>query len=46
MSVHVDQRCSTTASGPSTTYELTDLQALEAEAIHIVREVTAEFSGR
>ena len=27
----------------STTYELTDLQALEAEAIHIIREVAAEF---
>src|SRR5919108_17854 len=26
-----------------TTYELTDLQALEAEAIHIIREVAAEF---
>ena len=29
--------------GPSTTYELTHLQALEAEAIHIIREVAAEF---
>ncbi|HEX6568924.1 MAG TPA: sulfate adenylyltransferase subunit CysD [Acidimicrobiales bacterium] len=28
---------------PSTSYELTHLQALEAEAIHIVREVAAEF---
>jgi sulfate adenylyltransferase subunit 2 len=28
---------------PSSTYELTHLQALEAEAIHIVREVAAEF---
>src|ERR671911_2429752 len=27
----------------STTYELQGLQALEAEAIHIVREVAAEF---
>src|ERR687888_2608703 len=27
----------------STTYELTDLQALEAEAIHIIRGVAAEF---
>jgi sulfate adenylyltransferase subunit 2 len=27
----------------SSTYELTDIQALEAEAIHIVREVAAEF---
>jgi sulfate adenylyltransferase subunit 2 len=27
----------------STTYELTHLQALEAEAIHIIREVAAEF---
>jgi sulfate adenylyltransferase subunit 2 len=27
----------------SSTYELTDLQALEAEAIHIIREVAAEF---
>ena len=29
--------------GPPRTYELTHLQALEAEAIHIVREVAAEF---
>ena len=29
--------------GPSTTYELTHLQTLEAEAIHIIREVAAEF---
>jgi sulfate adenylyltransferase subunit 2 len=28
---------------PSPTYELTHLQALEAEAIHIIREVAAEF---
>jgi sulfate adenylyltransferase subunit 2 len=28
---------------PTTTYELTHLQALEAEAIHIIREVAAEF---
>jgi len=28
---------------PPTTYELTHLQALEAEAIHIIREVAAEF---
>ncbi|HKE75433.1 MAG TPA: sulfate adenylyltransferase subunit CysD [Acidimicrobiales bacterium] len=28
---------------PSSTYELTHLQALEAEAIHIIREVAAEF---
>jgi sulfate adenylyltransferase subunit 2 len=27
----------------STTYELTHIQALEAEAIHIIREVAAEF---
>ena len=27
----------------TTTYELTDLQALEAESIHIIREVAAEF---
>src|SRR3954471_20390664 len=27
----------------STTYELTDLRALEAESIHIIREVAAEF---
>jgi sulfate adenylyltransferase subunit 2 len=30
-------------SSLSTTYELSDLQALEAEAIHIIREVAAEF---
>ena len=29
--------------GPPRTYELTHLQALEAEAVHIVREVAAEF---
>ena len=29
--------------GPTRTYELTHLQALEAEAVHIVREVAAEF---
>ena len=34
---------STAPHGPSTTYELTHLQALEAEAIHIIREVAAEF---
>ena len=34
---------STAAPGPATTYELTHLQALEAEAIHIIREVAAEF---
>jgi sulfate adenylyltransferase subunit 2 len=28
---------------PSTTYELSHLQALEAESIHIIREVAAEF---
>jgi sulfate adenylyltransferase subunit 2 len=28
---------------PSTSYELTHLEALEAEAVHIVREVAAEF---
>jgi sulfate adenylyltransferase subunit 2 len=28
---------------PTTTYELTHLQVLEAEAIHIIREVAAEF---
>jgi sulfate adenylyltransferase subunit 2 len=28
---------------PTTSYELTHLQALEAEAIHIIREVAAEF---
>ena len=28
---------------PPTSYELTHLQALEAEAIHIIREVAAEF---
>jgi 3'-phosphoadenosine 5'-phosphosulfate sulfotransferase (PAPS reductase)/FAD synthetase len=27
-------------------YELTHLQALEAEAIHIIREATAEFERR
>ena len=27
----------------TTTYELTHLQALEAESIHIIREVAAEF---
>jgi sulfate adenylyltransferase subunit 2 len=30
-------------AGGSTPYELTHLQALEAEAIHIIREVAAEF---
>jgi sulfate adenylyltransferase subunit 2 len=35
---------STTPSAPPlTSYELTDLLALEAEAIHIIREVAAEF---
>jgi sulfate adenylyltransferase subunit 2 len=34
---------STAPSAPATSYELTDLQALEAEAIHIIREVAAEF---
>jgi sulfate adenylyltransferase subunit 2 len=29
--------------GPPRTYELTHLQALEAEAVHIIREVAAEF---
>jgi sulfate adenylyltransferase subunit 2 len=28
---------------PGTTYELSHLQALEAEAVHIIREVAAEF---
>src|SRR5262245_62345549 len=28
---------------PATTYELSHLQALEAEAIHVIREVAAEF---
>jgi sulfate adenylyltransferase subunit 2 len=28
---------------PAITYELSDLQALEAEAIHVIREVAAEF---
>jgi sulfate adenylyltransferase subunit 2 len=28
---------------PGTTYELSHLQALEAEAIHVIREVAAEF---
>ena len=31
------------SSTASTSYELTHLQALEAEAIHIIREVAAEF---
>jgi sulfate adenylyltransferase subunit 2 len=30
-------------ASPPTTYELTHLDALEAEAIHIIREVAAEF---
>ena len=34
---------SLTASVHQTSYELTHLQALEAEAIHIIREVGAEF---
>jgi sulfate adenylyltransferase subunit 2 len=34
---------STAPSAPTTSYELTHLQALEAEAIHILREVAAEF---
>jgi sulfate adenylyltransferase subunit 2 len=34
---------STAPSAPPTSYELTHLQALEAEAIHIIREVAAEF---
>src|ERR671917_1615412 len=34
---------SSASAGNPTTYELTDLQALEAEAIHIIREVAAEF---
>ncbi len=33
----------TTPSIPPTTYELSHLQALEAEAIHVIREVAAEF---
>ena len=32
-----------TNAPPQPDYELTDLQALEAEAIHIIREVAAEF---
>src|SRR5262245_66647513 len=28
---------------PSTSYELTHLETLEAEAVHIIREVAAEF---
>jgi sulfate adenylyltransferase subunit 2 len=28
---------------PATTYELSHLQALEAEAVHVIREVAAEF---
>jgi sulfate adenylyltransferase subunit 2 len=32
-----------TPAAPTATYELTDLQALESEAIHIIREVAAEF---
>ena len=27
----------------NTTYQLSDLRALESEAIHIIREVAAEF---
>jgi sulfate adenylyltransferase subunit 2 len=34
---------STAPSAPTTSYELTHLQALEAEAIHVIREVAAEF---
>ncbi len=34
---------STAPSAHPTSYELTHLQALEAEAIHIIREVAAEF---
>jgi len=34
---------STTAPVPPTSYELSHLLALEAEAIHIIREVAAEF---
>ena len=34
---------STTDPRPSTTYELSHLRALEAESIHIIREVAAEF---
>ena len=30
-------------SMPTSTYELSHLRALEAEAIHIIREVAAEF---
>ncbi|HLT69781.1 MAG TPA: phosphoadenosine phosphosulfate reductase family protein, partial [Acidimicrobiales bacterium] len=33
----------TTSTPPAPTYQLTHLQALEAEAIHIIREVAAEF---
>ena len=32
-----------TSAPPQPYYELTHLQALEAEAIHIIREVAAEF---
>ncbi|HEX6418323.1 MAG TPA: sulfate adenylyltransferase subunit CysD [Acidimicrobiales bacterium] len=34
---------SSSSSPATTSYELTHLQALEAEAIHIIREVAAEF---
>src|SRR5918998_2335244 len=34
---------SSASAGNPTSYELTHLQALEAEAIHIIREVAAEF---
>src|SRR5918992_458875 len=34
---------SSASAGNPTSYELTHLQALEAEAIHIIREVGAEF---
>ena len=32
-----------TSAPPQPYYELTDLQALEAEAVHVIREVAAEF---
>src|ERR687893_1586246 len=34
---------SSASAGNPTSYELTHLQTLEAEAIHIIREVAAEF---
>ena len=42
-SVHVEHRPALRPHGIPTSYELTHLQALEAEAIHIIREVAAEF---